>query len=265
MHWETKTIHMTCFIVIFTLFQQSGMELAISPVVFFFEIVEFQCNVVGQLSVFKYVGRVGVAWRLMNPLWFGGTSGFMTSSQSPLASSGGGNFQEAGTFDSWGHVQDIDVLRARLFNLKGNMVSKKQTKLTRYCFSSIWSLSPVLLFATPWAIARHPSLSNTNSWSLLKLTSHRVGDAIQPSHPLSSPSPPTFNLSQHQGLFQWVKFCASGGQSVGASASASVLLMNIQDWFPSGWTVYCLGDKNTYARGGGRKEEEGVGELCQIL
>ena len=33
---------------------------------------------------------------------------------------------------------------------------------------------------------------------------HRVSDAIQPSHPLSSPSPPTFNLSQHQGLFQWV-------------------------------------------------------------
>ena len=33
---------------------------------------------------------------------------------------------------------------------------------------------------------------------------HRVGDAIQPSHPLLSPSPPTFNLSQNQGLFQWV-------------------------------------------------------------
>ena len=33
---------------------------------------------------------------------------------------------------------------------------------------------------------------------------HRVGDAIQPSYPLSSPSPPVFNLSQHQGLFQWV-------------------------------------------------------------
>ena len=33
---------------------------------------------------------------------------------------------------------------------------------------------------------------------------HRVGDTIQPSHPLSSPSPPTPNLSQHQGLFQWV-------------------------------------------------------------
>ena len=33
---------------------------------------------------------------------------------------------------------------------------------------------------------------------------HRVDDAIQPSHPLSSPSPPALNLSQHQGLFQWV-------------------------------------------------------------
>ena len=42
---------------------------------------------------------------------------------------------------------------------------------------------------------------------LLELTQthvYWVGDAIQPSHPLSSPSPPTFNLSQHQGLFQWV-------------------------------------------------------------
>ena len=49
---------------------------------------------------------------------------------------------------------------------------------------------------------------------------HWVGDAIQPSHPLLSPSP-TFNLSQHQGLFQWVN-SSSGGQSIGVSASASV-------------------------------------------
>ena len=64
---------------------------------------------------------------------------------------------------------------------------------------------------------------------------HRVGDAIQPSHPLLSPSPPTFNLSQHHGLFQ-SQFFSSGGQSIGASASASLLPMNIQDWFPLGWT-----------------------------
>ena len=35
---------------------------------------------------------------------------------------------------------------------------------------------------------------------------HRAGDAIQPSHPLSPPSPPAFHLSQHQGLFQWVSY-----------------------------------------------------------
>ena len=57
---------------------------------------------------------------------------------------------------------------------------------------------------------------------------HQVGDAIQPSHPLSSPSP-NFNLVQHQGLF-----FPSGGHSIGVSASASVLPMNIQDWLPLG-------------------------------
>ena len=58
---------------------------------------------------------------------------------------------------------------------------------------------------------------------------HRVGDAIQPSHPLSSPSPPAFNLSQHQSLnFQMSQFFTSGGQSIGVSASASVLPKNIQ-------------------------------------
>ena len=41
-------------------------------------------------------------------------------------------------------------------------------------------------------------------WALAQTHVHRIGDAIQPSHPLSSPSPPAFNLSQHQGLFQWV-------------------------------------------------------------
>ena len=39
---------------------------------------------------------------------------------------------------------------------------------------------------------------------LAQIHVHWVGDAMQPSHPLSSPSPPAFNLSQHQGLFQWV-------------------------------------------------------------
>ena len=70
--------------------------------------------------------------------------------------------------------------------------------------SSVQSLSRVRLFATPWTAAHRASVSITNSWSSLKLMSNRVGDAIQPSHPLSSPSPPAFNLSQHQGLFKRV-------------------------------------------------------------
>ena len=66
------------------------------------------------------------------------------------------------------------------------------------------SLSRVRLFVTPWIAARQASLSITNSRSSLRLMSIRVSDAIQPSHPLSSPSPPAPNPSQHQSLFQWV-------------------------------------------------------------
>ena len=62
-----------------------------------------------------------------------------------------------------------------------------------------------------------------------------VSDAIQPSHPLSSPSPPAFDLCQHQVFSNELDF-ASGDLSIGVSASTSVLPMNIQDWSPLGWT-----------------------------
>ena len=65
---------------------------------------------------------------------------------------------------------------------------------------------------------------------------HWVSDAIQPSHLLLPTSPPVLNLSQHQGLFK-CQFFTSGGQSIGVSASASVLPVSIQDWFPLGWLV----------------------------
>ena len=66
---------------------------------------------------------------------------------------------------------------------------------------------------------------------------HRVGDAIQPPHPLLSPSPPAPNPSQHQGLFQWVNSPHEvASQNIGVSASASFLPMNTQYWSPLGWT-----------------------------
>ena len=74
---------------------------------------------------------------------------------------------------------------------------------SRVLFSRVL-FSRVRLFATPGIAACQASLSITNSQSSLRLNVHRVRDAIQPSHPLSSPSPPAPNPSQQQSLFPWV-------------------------------------------------------------
>ena len=84
-------------------------------------------------------------------------------------------------------------------------------------------------FATPWTAACQVSLSFTISWRLLKLMSLEL---VMPSSYLIL-CHPLLLLSSifHQDLFQWV-VSASGGQSIGASASALVLPMNILGWFP---------------------------------
>ena len=101
--------------------------------------------------------------------------------------------------------------------------------ILKYQLSSVQSLSHIcdpMDYSMP-GFSVHHQLSK-----LTQTHAHRVGDAIQSPHPLSSLSPPAFNISQHQGLFKWVR----GGQSIGASAPASVLPMNIQGWFPLGLT-----------------------------
>ena len=106
------------------------------------------------------------------------------------------------------------------------------------CFvmSSVQSLSRVWLFETPWTAARQASLSITNSWSLLKLMSI---ESVIPSNHLILCCPLLLlpSIFPASGSFQMSQFFTSGGQSIGVSASASVLPMNIQDWFPLGWTV----------------------------
>ena len=103
-------------------------------------------------------------------------------------------------------------------------------------FSSVQSLSHVRLFATPWTTACQASLSIPNTHSspspcpLSRWCHSTISFSVIPfsSCPQSFPASGSFLMSQ---LF------ALGGQSVGVSASASVLPMNTQDWSPLEWTV----------------------------
>ena len=69
---------------------------------------------------------------------------------------------------------------------------------------SVQSLSHVQLFSNPMDCSTPGFPVNHQLPELAQIHVHRVRDAIQPSHPLLSPSPPALNLTQHQGLFQWV-------------------------------------------------------------
>ena len=104
-------------------------------------------------------------------------------------------------------------------------------------FSSVQLLSHVWLFATPWTTAHQAYLFITNSWSLLKLMSIEL---VMPSNHSSSVVPFCFCLQSFpaSGSFPVSPFFISGGQSIRVSALASILPMNIQDWFPLGLT--CL-------------------------
>ena len=102
--------------------------------------------------------------------------------------------------------------------------------------SSVQSLSPIWLFANS---ARQASLSITNSQSLLELMSSHQWHVITSCRHISSSVVPFSSHLQSfpaSGSFQMSWFFVSGGQSIRTSASASVLPMNIQDWFPLGLT-----------------------------
>ena len=104
-----------------------------------------------------------------------------------------------------------------------------------YHISSVQLLSCVWLFATPWTVARQASLSITKSQSPPKPMSI---ESVMPSshlilccHCLLLPS-----IFPSIRVFQMSQLFVSGGQSIGVSASASVLPTNTQDWSPLGWT-----------------------------
>ena len=114
-------------------------------------------------------------------------------------------------------------------------------------FSSVQLLSCVWLFVTPWSTAHQAFLSITNSRSLLKLMSI---EWVMPSNYLILCRPllllPSIFLSIK--VFS-KKFFTSGSQSIGVSASASVLLVNSQDWFPLGLTGWISLQSKGLSRG----------------
>jgi len=100
-------------------------------------------------------------------------------------------------------------------------------------FSSVQLLSCVWLFSTPWTAAHQASLAINNSWSPLKLMSI---ESVMPTNHLILCHPFLLLPSIFPSIRVFSSESAWGGQSIGVSASTSVLPMNTQDWSPLGWT-----------------------------
>ena len=117
------------------------------------------------------------------------------------------------------------------------------------CFTFSISYSALSFHLVCCSVAQAcPTLCNHMDWrmpgfnvlphlpELAQTHLHWISDAIQPSHPLSSPSPPAFNLSQHQGLFKWVSFSHqvakywSFSLSISPSNEYSGLISFRMDW-----------------------------------
>ena len=111
----------------------------------------------------------------------------------------------------------------------------KQQDYSFHVFSSVQLLSCVQLFAAPWTAACQASLSITNSRSPPKPMSIEL---VMPSNHLMLCHPLLLLPSIFPSIrsFQMSQLFASGGQSIGVSASTSVLPVNTQDWSPLEWT-----------------------------
>ena len=133
---------------------------------------------------------------LSHPIWVGSLWGYHSSQQVTMQS-----LPPSSAFPLKG--QKGSSLKAPPILMRETPSLRWQSFIRCHChITSVQSLSCVQLFATA---AHQASLSIANSRELTPgAHHHRVSDAIQPPHPLSSPSPPALNLFHHQGLFKWV-------------------------------------------------------------
>ena len=131
--------------------------------------------------------------------------------------------------------------RVAISFFRGSFLPRNQTQVILYCLSHQGSPSKCCCSITNSCLTLCDPMDCSMPGFpvlhyLLELAQTQVhwgGNVIQPSHLPLPPSSPTFNLSQHQNLFQWVgSLHQVSGQSIGAPTSASVLPMNIQGWFP---------------------------------
>ena len=117
------------------------------------------------------------------------------------------------------------------FNVRIYFLLISLTFMNAFC-CSVAQLCLTLCDPIDWSTPGFPVLHHLPEFAQTHI--HWLGDAIQSSHPLSSPSPPASNLSQHQGFIPMSRLFTSDDQSIGFSTAASVLPMNIQGWFPLG-------------------------------
>ena len=144
------------------------------------------------------------------------------------------------TISIWFSIQEHSCYKLRekliAWNLECIVETTWETEaayFTFYVVELLFSCSVVSYSATPWT-AVHQALLSFISWSLLKLMSIEL---VMPSNLLISVIP--FSCLQScpaSRSFPVSQLFASGGQSIGASALAAILPVNIQDWFPSGLT-----------------------------
>ena len=114
-------------------------------------------------------------------------------------------------------------------------------------FSSVTQSCPTLCDPMKCSMPGHPVHPQLPEFTQTHV--HWVGDAIQPSHP-SSVIPFSSHLQSFppKGPFPMSQIFASGGQRIAVSASASVLPMNIQAWFPLGWTCWIFSQSKGLSR-----------------
>ena len=142
------------------------------------------------------------------------------------------------TSESFHHRWYLFLITKVLYRIMATITGSKtegRTQLESYC-SSVQSVSHVRLFATPWTAAHQASLSINQLLEPAQTHVHRVCDAFQPSHSLIILFSSCLQSFPTSGSFPTSQFFASGCQSIRVSASASVLPMNIQKWFPLGLT-----------------------------